>query len=132
MNSRLLDGQVSTKIKIFLSAALSMPLLASCMQERGCILGVVSQDHDSSSSQKIHGDMDEIIHSRPVDGAREVKAELVVSQLELSREGRRNRRIFYVLTDGGGKFLTAGTCGIDEDQCASVIVKRMIGFCDRM
>lgn len=119
------------KIKVFLSAALSMPLLASCVQDRGCLLRVANQDHDSSSSQKIHADMDELIHSRPVDGAREVNAELVVSQLELSREGRRNRRIFYVLTDGGGEFLTAGTCGIDEDQCASVIVKRMIGFCER-
>ena len=61
-----------------------------------------------------------------------MNAELVVSQLELSREGRRNRRIFYVLTDGGGKLLTAGTCGIGERQCASIIVKRMLGFCERM
>lgn len=120
------------KIKIFLFAALLVPLLASCVQDRGCLLRVANQDHDSSSSQKIHADMDELIHSRPVDRAREVNAELVVSQLELSREGRRNRRIFYVLTDGSGRFLTAGTCGIDEGQCASVIVKRMIGFCERM
>lgn len=76
--------------------------------------GGANPDHDSSSSQKIHADMDELIHSRPVDGAREVKAELVVSQLERSREGRRNRRIFYVLNDGGGRSLTAGTCGTDE------------------
>lgn len=48
--------------------------------------GGANPDHDSSSSQKIHADMDELIHSRPVDGAREVKAELVVSQLERSRK----------------------------------------------
>ncbi len=61
-----------------------MPLLASCVQDRGCLLRVANQDHDSSSSQKIHADMDELMHSRPVDGAK-VNAELVVSQLELSR-----------------------------------------------
>lgn len=132
LNTRLLVGQVSMKIIISLSAALPMLLLASCVQDRGCLLRVANQDHDSSSSQKIHADMDELIHSRPVDGEREVNAELVVSQLELSREGRRNRRIFYVLTDGSGKLLTAGTCGIDERQCASIIVKRMLGFCERM
>lgn len=66
------------KIIIFLFAALSMPLLASCVQERGCLLRVANQDHDSSSSQKIHADMDEVIHSRPVDRARGVNAELVV------------------------------------------------------
>lgn len=56
------------KIIISLSAALPMLLLASCVQDRGCLLRVANQDHDSSSSQKIHADMDELIHSRPVYG----------------------------------------------------------------
>ncbi|HIE5353890.1 TPA: hypothetical protein ACXNP2_000443 [Stenotrophomonas maltophilia] len=115
----------------FLAAVVSLPLLASCMQDQDCVLKVANQDHDSSSSQKIHAEMDKIIRSRPVAGKGEVNAELVVSQLELSRDGRRDRRIFYVLTGGGGSFLAASTCDAGERQCASVIVEKMIGFCGR-
>lgn len=116
--------------KILLAAFVSMPLLASCIQGQGCRLQVVSQDPHSAWSQKIHVEMEEIIRSRPASGNDEVNAVLVVSQLELTREGVRNGRMFYVLTDGGGRLLDASTCDVGEGRCASIIVERMTGFCE--
>lgn len=118
-------------ISTSLASVMSILLLSSCGQQRGCHLQVINQDHDSSSSQKVFAEVNEAIRSRSVDGGVEVKAELVVSQLELSREGKRERRLFYVLMDGEGRFMDASTCDVDEGQCASVVSKKMVESCDR-
>lgn len=117
-----------------LASVISVLLLSSCGQGQGqaaCNLQVINQDHDSSSSQRIFSEVDKAIRSHSVNGGVKVKVELVVSQLELSREGERRRRLFYVLTDGGGRFMDASTCDVDEGQCAVVIVKKMVDLCGR-
>jgi len=120
---------ISMNISTLLASVISIFLLSSCGQQRGCHLQVINQDHDSSSSQKIFAEVDDVIRSRSVDGGVEVKAELVVSQLELSREGKRRRRLFYVLMDGDGRFMDASTCDVEEGQCASVVSKKMVKLC---
>jgi len=120
---------ISMNISTLLASVISIFLLSSCDQQRGCHLQVINQDHDSSSSQKIFAEVDDVIRSRSVDGGVEVKAELVVSQLELSREGKRRRRLFYVLMDGEGRFMDASTCDVEEGLCASVVSKKMVKLC---
>mgnify|MGYP006173101611 CR=1 FL=1 len=46
-------------ISTLLASVISIFLLSSCGQQRGCHFQVINQDHDSSSSQKIFDEVDE-------------------------------------------------------------------------
>lgn len=123
---------LSMNIPTSLASVISVLLLSSCGQgQAACNLQVINQDHDSSSSQRIFSEVDKAIRSHSVNEGVKVKVELVVSQLELSRQGEGRRRLFYILTDGGGRFMDASTCDVDEGQCAVVIVKKMVDLCGR-
>lgn len=118
-------------IRNLLVAVMSILLPTSCAQERVCDFQAVNQDHHSSSSQRVLVEMEELLRSHSVGGGVKVGVELVVSQLELTRDGKRGRRLFYVLKDESGRLVDASTCGVDEGKCASVIVGKMVDYCER-
>jgi hypothetical protein len=113
-------------ITVVVVAALSA---TSCSSPQGCNYSVINHESHSSLAQHYEVNVQGALAKDSVPEGPAIELQLITVQVEFPKPGTRAWRVFYALTDSGGRYLSSGTCALGLQECSKMMIDAARAAC---